>query len=200
MPLPLDERFPGVPPRVAGGVEEEGGAAGPIVRTAPCRVSWAHGFRPGVAAGVPAHGVHGLGIEVRDDAGLPGASDTLDHRTGTEALDEGRSPPERPWGMEHTGVTASERRRGESLDERLAEEVPGLRVLEGDGLGGLGGSAGELIDDEVGDARAGRLVAPDESSRTNTESGLFASGLGLDGAGSSAEEAAMHVMPGPEPY
>lgn len=78
--------------------------------------------------------------------------------------------------------------------------MPGLRVLEGDGLGGLGGSAGELIDDEVGDARAGRLVAPDESSRTNTESGLFASGLGLDGAGSSAEEAAMHVMPGPEPY
>lgn len=101
---------------------------------------------------MPAHGVHGLGIEVRDDAGLPGASDTLDHRVGTEALDEGRSLPARPWGVQHTGVTASERRRGESLDERLAEEVPGLRGLEGDGLGGLGGSAGELIDDEVGDA------------------------------------------------
>ncbi|MEW1969777.1 hypothetical protein AB0448_19575 [Streptomyces achromogenes] len=28
----------------------------------------------------------------------------------------------------------------------------GTQVLEGDGLGGLGGSAGDLIDDEVGDA------------------------------------------------
>ncbi|MFF9018897.1 DUF5709 domain-containing protein [Streptomyces eurythermus] len=140
------------------------------------------------------------GSETRDDAGLPDASDTLDYRAGTETLDEGYSPPERPWGVEHTGVTASERRRGESLDERLAEEVPDIRVPEGDGLGDLSGSDGELIDDEVGDVRAGRLVAPDEGSRTNTESDLFASDLGLDGAGSSAEEAAMHVVPGPEPY
>ncbi|GGS69405.1 DUF5709 domain-containing protein [Streptomyces griseoviridis] len=140
------------------------------------------------------------GSEVLDDAGLLDASDTLDDRGGTEALDEGYSPPERPWGVEHTGVTAAERWRGESLDERLAEEVPDIGVPDGDGIGDLLGSDGELLDDEVGDARAGRLVAPDEGSRTNTESDLFASDRGLDGAGASAEEAAMHVVADPELY
>ncbi|MFR9793512.1 hypothetical protein ACL07V_33385 [Streptomyces sp. MB22_4] len=48
-------------------------------------------------------------------------TDTLDHRGGDDVLDEGWSPPEKPWGVEHTGVTASERQRGESLDERLFE-------------------------------------------------------------------------------
>ncbi|AEY93602.1 hypothetical protein SHJG_8337 [Streptomyces hygroscopicus subsp. jinggangensis 5008] len=140
------------------------------------------------------------GSEVQDDAGLLDASDTLDYRSGEEALDEGYSPPERPWGVEHTGVTAAERWRGESLDERLAEEVPDIGVPEGDGIGDTWGTDGELLDDEVGDERAGRLVAPDEGAHENTESDLFASDRGLDGAGASAEEAAMHVIPGSESY
>ncbi|GGZ06374.1 hypothetical protein GCM10010300_57980 [Streptomyces olivaceoviridis] len=140
------------------------------------------------------------GSEVQDDAGLLDASDTLDYRSGDEALDEGYSPPERPWGVEHTGVTAAERWRGESLDERLAEEVPDIGVPEGDGIGDTWGTDGELLDDEVGDERAGRLVAPDEGTHENTESDLFASDRGLDGAGASAEEAAMHVIPGSESY
>ncbi|MGW5491246.1 DUF5709 domain-containing protein [Streptomyces olivaceoviridis] len=140
------------------------------------------------------------GSEVQDDAGLLDASDTLDYRSGEEALDEGYSPPERPWGVEHTGVTAAERWRGESLDERLAEEVPDIGVPQGDGIGDTWGTDGELLDDEVGDERAGRLVAPDEGAHENTESDLFASDRGLDGAGASAEEAAMHVIPGSESY
>lgn len=140
------------------------------------------------------------GSEVQDDAGLLDASDTLDYRSGEEALDEGYSPPERPWGVEHTGVTAAERWRGESLDERLAEEVPDIGVPEGDGIGDTWGTDGELIDDEVGDERAGRLVAPDEGSHEITESDLFASDRGLDGAGASAEEAAMHVIPDSDGY
>ncbi|MFB0619585.1 DUF5709 domain-containing protein [Streptomyces sp. AGS-58] len=140
------------------------------------------------------------GAEVQDDAGLLDASDTLDYRSGTEALDEGYSPPERPWGVEHTGVTASEQQRGETLDERLAEELPDIGVPEGDGIGDTWDTDGELIDYEVGDERAGRLVAPDEGSHENTESDLFASDVGLDGAGASAEEAAMFVIPGPDEY
>ncbi|WP_181140476.1 DUF5709 domain-containing protein [Streptomyces sp. Ru62] len=140
------------------------------------------------------------GSEVQDDAGLLDASDTLDYRSGEEALDEGYSPPERPWGVEHSGVTAAERWRGESLDERLAEEVPDIGVPEGDGLGDTWGTDGELVDDEVGDERAGRLVAPDEGSHEITESDLFASDRGLDGAGASAEEAAMHVIPDADSY
>ncbi|MGW0510082.1 DUF5709 domain-containing protein [Streptomyces olivaceoviridis] len=140
------------------------------------------------------------GSEVQDDAGLLDASDTLDYRSGEEPLDEGYSPPERPWGVEHTGVTAAERWRGESLDERLAEEVPDIGVPQGDGIGDTWDTDGELLDDEVGDERAGRLVAPDEGAHENTESDLFASDRGLDGAGASAEEAAMHVIPGSESY
>ncbi|MFF0225831.1 DUF5709 domain-containing protein [Streptomyces sp. NPDC004629] len=140
------------------------------------------------------------GAEVQDDAGVLDASDTLDDRGGDEVLDEGYSAPDRPWGVEHTGVTASERWRGESLDERLSEELPDIGVPEGDGIGDVWGTDGELIDDEAGHERAGQLVAPDEGSHTITESDLFASDMGLDGAGASAEEAAMHVIPDPEPY
>jgi hypothetical protein len=138
------------------------------------------------------------GAEVQDGTGLLDASDTLDYRGGVESLDEGYSPPDKPWGVEHTGVTASERRRGESLDERLSEELPDIGVPEGDGIGDICGTDGEPIDYEVGDERAGRLVAPDEGSHENTESDLFASDMGLDGAGASAEEAAMHVIPDAE--
>ncbi|MFD0304419.1 DUF5709 domain-containing protein [Streptomyces sp. NPDC127119] len=140
------------------------------------------------------------GSEVQDDAGVLDASDTLDYRAGTEALDEGYSPPERPWAVEHTGVTAAEAQRGETLDERLAEEVPDIGVPEGDDLGDSEDTDGELVDDEVGDVRAGRLLAPDEGTHEVTESDLFASDRGLDGAGASAEEAAMHVIPESEDF
>lgn len=133
------------------------------------------------------------GSEVQDDAGLLDASDTLDYRAGDEALDEGYSPPERPWGVQHTGVTAAERLRGESLDERLAEEIPDLSFPQDDGIGDTWDTDGEPLDSEVGDARAGRLVAPEEGLPIDSLSGLVASDVGLDGAAASAEEAAMHL-------
>ncbi|SFG47799.1 DUF5709 domain-containing protein [Streptomyces mirabilis] len=140
------------------------------------------------------------GSEVQDDAGLLDVSDTLDDRGIDEALDEGYSPPEKPWGVEHTGVTATERQRGESLDERLAEEVPDIAGQVGDGIGDLWDGDGELIDDEVGDLRAGRLIAPDEGAHEDTEKDLIAYDVGVDGAGASAEEAAMHVIPDSESF
>ncbi|MEV7740095.1 DUF5709 domain-containing protein [Streptomyces sp. NPDC088921] len=136
--------------------------------------------------------------EVQDDAGVLDALDTLDYRAGDEALDEGYSPPERPWGVEHSGVTASEQHRGETLDERLAEEVPDVGVPAGDGIGDAWDTDGEPRDDEVGYERAGRLVAPDEGTRQNTETDLLAFDQGLDGAGASAEEAAIHLIPDSE--
>ncbi|MCX4461923.1 DUF5709 domain-containing protein [Streptomyces sp. NBC_01340] len=140
------------------------------------------------------------GSEVQDDAGLLDVSDTLDDRGVDEALDEGYSPPERPWGVEHTGVTAAERQRGESLDERLAEEIPDVAVQVGDDIGDLWDGDGELIDDEVGDRRAGRLIAPDEGAHEDTEKDLIAYDAGVDGAGASAEEAAIHVIPDSESF
>lgn len=138
------------------------------------------------ASGEPADGP-------QDDQGPLPPEDTLDGPV--DPLDEGYSPPEKPRGVEHTGVTAAEQRRGESLDERLAEEVPDPPVLpDDDGLGDTAGTDGELIDDEVGDRRAGRLVAPDEGAHEDEEKDMVASDAGIDGAAASAEEAAVHLV------
>ncbi|MBT2392099.1 hypothetical protein J7E87_22380 [Streptomyces sp. ISL-1] len=138
------------------------------------------------------------GSEVQDDAGLLDAEDTLED-PALQILSDGYSPPERPWAVERVGTTAGEQRRGESLDERLAEEAPDITVPAGDGLGDAWDTDGELIDDEVGEKRAGRLVAPDEGAHRDLEEDLIAKDVGIDGA-ASAEEAAVHVVPEPEQF
>lgn len=50
------------------------------------------------------------------------------------------------------------------------------------------------IDDEVGDRRAGRLVAGDEGRTDGVEQDVVGVDVGIDGAAASAEEAAMHVI------
>lgn len=134
------------------------------------------------------------GSEVQDDAGLLDAEDTLENDGVDDPLDRGWSPPERPWAVEHRGVTASERRTGETLDQRLAEELPDLAAPDGDDLGDSEGTDGELLDNEVGAVRSGRLVAPDEGAHEDEETALVATDVGIDGAAASAEEAAMHVV------
>lgn len=130
----------------------------------------------------------------REDTGLLDAEDTLESDGVDDPLDRGWSPPERPWAVEHTGVTAAERREGETLNQRLAEELPDLVPPDGDGLGDTEGTDGELLDNEVGAMRSGRLVAPDEGAHEDEESALVATDVGIDGAAASAEEAAMHIV------
>lgn len=132
--------------------------------------------------------------EQREDTGLLDGEDTLEEDGVDDPLDRGWSPPERPWAVEHDGVTAAERRRGETLDQRLAEELPDLATPDGDGMGDAEDTDGELLDEEVGGARSGRLVAPDEGAHEDEESALVATDVGIDGAAASAEEAAMHVV------
>ncbi|MEU0630657.1 DUF5709 domain-containing protein [Streptomyces sp. NPDC005989] len=117
--------------------------------------------------------------------------DTLDNRGLTDALDEGYSPPERPWAVEDRGTTAAEQHDGETLDGRLARELPDSSDLVGDGLGDLPGGDGELWDAEVGTVRAGRLTRQLDIDEPDTMAG---EDVGIDGAGASAEEAAMHVV------
>ncbi|MFE7264071.1 DUF5709 domain-containing protein [Streptomyces sp. NPDC057592] len=117
--------------------------------------------------------------------------DTLDNRGLTDALDEGYSPPERPWAVEDQGTTAAEQHNGETLDGRLARELPESSDLVGDGLGDLPGGDGELWDAEVGTMRAGRLTRQLDIDEPDTMAG---EDVGIDGAGASAEEAAMHVV------
>lgn len=132
--------------------------------------------------------------EQREDTGLLDAEDTLENDGVDDPLDRGWSPPEKPWAVEHTGVTAAERREGETLDQRLAEELPDLTAPDGDGIGDSVGTDGEALDNEVGAVRSGRLVAPDEGAHEDEESALIATDVGIDGAAASAEEAAMHVV------
>ncbi|MET7489877.1 DUF5709 domain-containing protein [Streptomyces sp. NPDC005538] len=134
------------------------------------------------------------GSEVQDDAGLLDAEDTLVADGVEDPLDRGWSPPDRPWAVERADVTAAERRHGETLDQRLAEENPDLAAFDGDGLGDSEDTDGELLDIEVGDLRSGRLVAPDEGAHEDEESALIATDVGIDGAAASAEEAAMHIV------
>ena len=125
--------------------------------------------------------------------------DALDERDYDDILDEGYSPPERPLGATRFGITAAEQRAGESLDERLAEELPDVGADERWGIGDLPGGEGELIDPEAGAARSGRLVAPDEGAHEDDEEDLIASDVGIDAGAASAEEAAMHLVPEDDP-
>ena len=132
-------------------------------------------------------------LTASDGAGAAPAASTLRERV-EDVLDEGYSPPERPLAVEATGITAEEQRRRETLEQRLAHEVPDISVPEGDGLGDSVDSDGEVIDDEVGGPRSGRLVAPDEGAHPDDEPALVATDVGIDGAAASAEEAAVHVV------
>jgi hypothetical protein len=130
-------------------------------------------------------------IEDHADEGILDPEDTLDDR---DEQAEGYSPPERAQGTEGWGTTARETAEGESWEGRLAREVPDVADEEGDGLGDSEDTDGELIDDEVGDVRAGRLVATDEGFGADTDEELYASDAGIDGGAASAEEAAVHVI------
>ncbi|MFC9330413.1 DUF5709 domain-containing protein [Kitasatospora sp. NPDC057015] len=133
------------------------------------------------------------GGEIVDDSGILDAQDTL---TGREAdpYDEGWSPPERSLAVERVGTTAEEQRVGESLAQRLTEELPDpaldFAADVGDGIGDVSDTDGEPLDGEVGAARAGRLTAP-----TGRIPSTFAEDVGIDGAAASAEEAAVHIIP-----
>jgi hypothetical protein len=133
-------------------------------------------------------------IEDNADNGLLDPEDTLDDR---DPYDEGYSPPERAQAIDKWGTTAREVAEGEGLDARLAREVPDI---SDDASDDLGDTDGELIDDEVGDFRAGRLVATDEGFGADTDSELYASDVGIDGGAASAEEAAIHVVDDPREY
>ena len=133
--------------------------------------------------------------EVDHESDQLDVEDTLDGRGVVDVLDEGFSPAERPWIGDGWGTTAREAATGEDLDARLARELPDQTDLDdGDGLGDSSDSDGELLDDEVGYARSGRLVASDEGGVPDTDEELYAVDIGIDGAGASAEEAAVHVV------
>ena len=125
------------------------------------------------------------GMQDEDQLDVPDSLDGDDLRA--DPLDTGYSPPDREPQNTRFGTTELEQLEGESLDQRLAEEVPDITADD------------DPIDDpdysdQAADPRAGRLVAPDEGAHEDEESDAIAVDEGIDGAGASAEEAAMHVI------
>lgn len=133
--------------------------------------------------------------------------DTLVDRGVDDVLDEGYSPPDYPPKAAIHGLTVREQAEGETLDERLAEEEPDVGAV--DPLDEITADEHARTDwrahdsdrsdefdegDEVGDRRAGRLIAPDEGSGIDTEAEAVAADAGIDGAAASAEEAAVHYI------
>lgn len=120
------------------------------------------------------------GYSVDEDDQLT-QEDALIDRGVDDLLDEGYSPPDR-W---------REPRDHETLDELLAEEEPdpAMQLDDPDYLDEQGG------DDEVGDRRSGRLVAPNAGFGADEEAELLGTDVGIDGGAASAEEAAVHIIP-----
>lgn len=136
------------------------------------------------------------GTDPEEDTGVLEPEDTLVDLGGVrDVLDSGWSPAERPWAVDDWGTTEREEASGEALAGRLARELPEQRTDTGDGLGDASDTDGELIDDEVGGARAGRLVDTVEAWG-DVEPELYAFDAGIDSGAASAEEAAVHVVPG----
>lgn len=125
-----------------------------------------------------------------DDEDQPqGTGDSLVSDRGLDdPLDEGYSPPEKWSPAEGYGNTPLEEEQGETLDQRIAQEIPEPDPYE------EAANETENVGGEVGDARAGRLVAEDQGLDEDREKDLTADDVGIDGAAASAEEAAVHVV------
>lgn len=130
-----------------------------------------------------------------DDSGLLPPDESLDSdELGDEVDDTGYSPLDwRPADLSW-GFTAREARTREPLSARLAREIPDeAEEILGDGIGDSTDTDGEVIDDQVGSVRAGRLTwAFPESNDPEAE--YLANDIGIDGGGASAEEAAIHIV------
>lgn len=121
--------------------------------------------------------------------------DTLIDRGVDDVLDEGYSPPERPYGR---GAYEP----SESLDQHLAEEEPDPLSRIGNPLDMDEQQRSDEAEREfefpqrreVGRVRAGRLVAPDGGYGEDTEAELVAEDVGISGGAASAEEAAIHII------
>jgi hypothetical protein len=138
-----------------------------------------------------------------DDEDQLQPEDTLDDGDLDDVLDRGYSPPDRPPAGYDDRPTGAEQHAGESLDKRLAQEEPEpdpyaeaaaeVEARENDENATLD----EQHDHDPGataDPRAGRLVAPDEGLGEDESPQELATDVGIDGAGASAEEAAVHII------
>lgn len=139
----------------------------------------------------------------RDDPDL-----TVDGEDTEQLADTGFSPPDYEPKSLRAETTEDEVRAGESLDERLSEEEPDIGESADtvpapatttdsdldttDDLADLDESVD--ADEDLPDARAGRLVESDDAVDAAQNNDLAAEDAGFAGYAASAEEAAVHVI------
>ncbi len=115
--------------------------------------------------------------------------DTLVDRGVADVLDEGYVAPDNWSPAMGFGNTPAEMRQGETLEMRMAQELPEVTAPDDSPWNPDGESR------EVGKVRAGRLVdAFGGVPSRDTEGESVAFSVGIDGGAASAEEAAMHII------
>jgi hypothetical protein len=127
------------------------------------------------------------GYSVDDEDQLQ-PDDSLVDRGVDDVLDEGYTAPEKWSAGEGYGTTQLEEEQGETLDQRIAQEEPEPDPYEEAAI------EAENVGGEVGEERAGRLLAEDEGISPDEDADLYAEDVGIDGAAASSEEAAVHVI------
>ncbi len=108
------------------------------------------------------------------------SAETLVGPPGTDALDAGYVPPDRPYGLDDPRAGAPAGAEPEGLDERLNRERPEVELAESGG--------GDLGDE----GRSGRLETSDAGADGEYIRSMEGRDVGIDGGGASAEEAAVH--------
>lgn len=116
-------------------------------------------------------------------------SDSLVHRGVEDPLDEGYTAPDNWSPAQGYGNTPEEMKRGETIDQRIAQEEP-----EEDPKKLKGSWNPHSENRQVGSQRAGRLSAPDGKDGGSNTVESVAQDEGISGGAASAEEAAMHII------
>lgn len=114
--------------------------------------------------------------------------DSLVNRGVADVLDEGYTTPEGWSPAQRFGNTAEEMRQGETIEQRIKQEVPEKNPDQQDD-GQRWNTDGEKR--QVGGERAGRLMGVQGPGGRQHTLGVD---VGYSGGAASAEEAAMHVI------
>ena len=132
------------------------------------------------------------------DASVPDESEQLDQlqpeetlldRGVDDVLDEGYVTGENWSPAQGFGNTAAEMKRGETLEQRMIQEVPETVPDE------TPWNPDPSEPREVGKSRAGRLVDANGGYQVeDSEAESVGRDVGIDGGAASAEEAAMHII------
>ena len=150
---------------------------------------------------------HGYSVDDESQPQSTGDSLVAQDPAVVDPMNVGWNPPEKWSVAQGYGNTPLEESLGESMDQRLRQEEPEPDPYRSAELEAKRGELDALVvedpvpsdgsDAQVGDARAGRLVDPDEGARTDAEKDLVGIDVGIDGAAATAEEAAVHVIAAP---